>query len=79
MVQAALLVLSATAIGLLACKDKRLSRWGWAFGLASQPFWLAATWGTAQWGIFALSAWYTFHWARGVWNFLAKPALRGDS
>jgi hypothetical protein len=28
-------------------------------GLAGQPFWLLATWQKKQWGMFALSLWYT--------------------
>lgn len=65
--QAAILILSAAAMWLVSGRGRH-ERLGWAIGLASQPFWLWATWEAGQWGMFALSVFYTWTWARGFWN-----------
>jgi len=67
-VQAAILIFSAIAIWLVTRKE-HWSRWGYIFGLMSQPFWLYVTWAEGQWGMFALSLWYTYSWLQGVWNY----------
>ena len=41
--------------------------WGYVLGLASQPFWARCAWRARQWGVLALTAWYTLSWARGAW------------
>lgn len=48
-------------------QDPRDSRRRFAclLGLAAQPFWFYTTWHAHQWGIFMLSFFYTFSWARG--------------
>lgn len=66
-------MLAQLAIGLFGVtavflsQDPRISRRCYAclFGLAAQPFWFYTTWQAHQWGIFALSFFYTFSWARG--------------
>lgn len=49
------------------------SRGGWKryaclFGMAGQPFWLFSAWQAGQWGILALSIFYTYAWAVGIRN-----------
>lgn len=68
MTQLAILILSGTAIALIACKTKRLSRWGWIIGIAGQPFWIMETLRSKQWGMLLLSAWFGVHYARGAWH-----------
>ncbi len=68
--QSAILILSAAAMWLLSGKGRR-AHWGWAIGLASQPFWLWATFEAGQWGMFALSVYYSWIWYRGMRNHWA--------
>jgi hypothetical protein len=49
-------------------------RWGLIVGLMGQPFWFWSSWQHEQWGIFAVSVWYTYAWLQGIWNFWIKPA-----
>lgn len=67
MIQGAILILSAAAMWLVSGRSRH-ARLGWALGLASQPFWLYATFEADQWGMFALAVFYTFAWANGLWN-----------
>lgn len=73
------------ALSIWLTQDPRLSwqRWAPIAGLVGQPFWLVATWASAQWGMFALTLVFTAAWLRGLnrhwlepWrNRAAKPAL----
>ena len=67
--QAAILVLSAVAIGIinLASAD-RWRFWGNVVALTASPFWLHANWITRprQWGQFALSIAYACIWIAGI-------------
>jgi hypothetical protein len=47
-------------------------RWGYVLGLMSQPAWLYASIHHEQWGIALLSAWYTYSWGQGVYNYWIK-------
>ena len=47
-------------------------KWGFVLGLASQPFWMWTAIAHEQWGILALSVWYTYAWAQGVRNFVMR-------
>lgn len=69
--QAAILILGALGAALVAWGDES-ARWGFIVSLAGQPFWLRATWRARQWGMLALSIWFT-----GVWAFGAVRALGG--
>jgi len=44
------------------------SRWGFVFGLATQPFWFYTSFRHRQWGIFIASIFYAFGWAIGVYR-----------
>ncbi len=52
---------------LLVMEAGEGTRWGVLLGLASQPFWVWATWRQRQWGMFALSLAYCLVWGRGAW------------
>lgn len=45
-------------------------------GLLGQPFWMYATFVAEQWGIFALTFFYTIAWARGAWRVYTTYVYR---
>jgi len=47
-------------------------RWGFIFGLMSQPAWIYTAIKNEQWGILVLSFWYTYSWGQGVYNYWIK-------
>jgi len=61
-------VFGCSAIYLVGRKDK-YKKYGYIFGLLSQPFWLYSSFLNRQWGIFFLSIWYTFSWGNGIKNY----------
>lgn len=69
--QVGLAIFGLTAIILVSFKNK----WGFVFGLISQPFWLYSSYVNMQWGIFFLSIIYLFSWAWGiyVWFYRDNP------
>ena len=74
--QGLILVCGALAAWLSQDLSQARARWACVFGLASQPFFLAATWQAGQLGMFALAMLYTVAWARGAWSYWLRPALR---
>jgi len=50
--------------------DKR--KYACFFGMASQPFWFYTTYTNEQWGIFALTFFYTYAWVLGFVNNWVK-------
>lgn len=66
--QIGIAIFGVTAIILVAKKNK----WGFVFGLASQPFWLVTSFLNKQWGVFFLSIIYVFSWALGVYEWFFK-------
>ena len=73
MSQIGIIVFGATAIFLVGLKDNNpWRRWGFVFGICSQPFWFYTTWQAEQYGIFALSIFYAGSWINGFnnhWNW----------
>ena len=65
--QVVIAITGAAAIWMVGRKNA-WRKWGYLVGLASQPFWLYATWSSQQYGMFALSCWYVYAWAQGYWN-----------
>lgn len=61
--------LGAVAIILVSRKN----RWGFVFGLASQPFWFATAIINQQWGVFFLSIVYAASWIYGIYEWFFKP------
>jgi hypothetical protein len=72
MIQGALLIFSCTSIFLFS--TKKYYRYGFIAGLCGQPFWIWTAWTTGQWGIFAVSIWYTVSYVRGL-----KTHFKGGS
>lgn len=61
--QISITVFGVFAIVLIAMKNK----WGFVFGLASQPFWFYTSYTNEQWGIFLLSFVYLGSWIYGIY------------
>lgn len=57
-----------SAIILVAKKNK----WGFVFGLISQPFWLITSFINEQWGVFFVSVIYCFTWAYGIYEWFFR-------
>lgn len=66
MIQTAILLLGGLAIWMTHSPGEQARRYAPIVGLVSQPFWLVETFNAAQWGMFALSVWYTAAWLRGI-------------
>jgi hypothetical protein len=69
--QVGILVLGCPAIWLVGRRES-WGRWGYLLGLLSQVFWVWTAIINQQWGVLMLSAWYTYAWGQGVYNFLIK-------
>ena len=61
-------VFGVIAILLVSNKNK----WGFVFGLLSQPFWFVTTFLHKQWGVFALTIVYTATWGYGFYQWFFK-------
>ena len=66
--QIGITIFGVTAIILVARKNK----WGFVFGLLSQPFWFITSFINKQWGIFFLSIVYTGSWILGIYEWFFK-------
>ena len=53
-------------------RTEHWKRWGYIFGLCSQPAWFYTTIVNEQYGITLLSFWYTYSWGQGVYNYWIK-------
>lgn len=69
--QIGIIIFGASAIWFVSRREK-WRRWGYIFGILSQPFWFISAYQTKQWGIFFISVWYTYSWAQGIWNYWIK-------
>jgi nicotinamide riboside transporter PnuC len=61
-------IFGVTAIILVAKKNK----WGFVFGLISQPFWFITSFINKQWGVLFVSIIYTCSWAYGIYEWFFK-------
>lgn len=69
--QVAIMIFGCSSIWLISRKES-WRRWGFILGLLGQPFWIYTSYIHAQWGVFALSFWFTYCWGSGVYNFWYK-------
>lgn len=67
-----ILITGAIAIWLTQQPNEKLKKYACIFGLIGQPFWLYSAYTAAQWGIFALSVFYTYVWYIGFKNNWVK-------
>lgn len=63
--QIGITIFGILAIFLVARKNK----WGFVFGLISQPFWFITAIVNEQWGVFALSIVYLANWIYGMYKW----------
>jgi hypothetical protein len=68
MEQIAIALTGAVAIWLSQQSNDRLKKYACLLGIIGQPFWFYATFKAEQWGIFALSFFYTYSWFVGFKN-----------
>lgn len=66
--------LSLAAAWLVNDPRPNVRRFGCLFGLAGQPFWIYSAFIAAQWGIFAMSFFYTAMWLRGFYHQWIRPS-----
>lgn len=71
MIQSIILILSASSIWLVT-RQENWKKYGYLIGLAAQPFWAYSSFVNEQWGIFALTLFYTYSWSQGVYNYFIK-------
>jgi len=69
--QIGILLFGCSAVWFVSRKEKWM-RWGYILGVLSQPFWLWTSITHEQWGIAILSAWYTYSWSMGIYNYWIK-------
>lgn len=65
--QVAIAALTLASLALIT-SESMYSRWGFVLGLASQPFYIAATWRARQWGMLGVAIVLIGVWLRGVAN-----------
>ena len=63
---------SGSAIWFLS-RTEKWKRWGFIVGIFGQPFWLYSTIKAEQWGIVALTIFYTYSFAQGIYFYWIKP------
>ncbi len=66
--QIGLSIFGVLAIVLVAKRNK----WGFVFGMISQPFWFITSFLNEQWGVFFVSIVYTGSWAFGIYEWFFK-------
>jgi hypothetical protein len=53
-------------------RKEKWMRWGYVLGLVSEPFWIWTAYEKNQWGILALTVWYTYAYGQGIYNYWIK-------
>ena len=59
-------------------RKEHWKRWGYILGMLGQPFWVWSALKAEQWGILFLTAWYTYSWGQGIWNYWIKKELNDE-
>jgi nicotinamide riboside transporter PnuC len=70
-VQVMIFIFGASGIWFVSRKEE-WKRWGYIFGLMGQPFWFYTALVNQQWGILALTVFYTYSWSQGIYNYWIK-------
>lgn len=66
--QAVIAISGGVAILFTQVKSEWCNKVAPVIGIVGQPFWLYATWENDQWGMLALSVFYTAAWIVGIKN-----------
>ena len=72
--QIGVFVFGVAAIILVGRKNK----WGFVFGLMSQPFWFITSLQNKQWGVMLVTIVYTFSWAYGIYSWFFKKEKKNE-
>jgi hypothetical protein len=67
--QLGILIFSLSGAWFMNDRRLRVRKWGPVLCLLGQPFWVWSSIATHQWGIFAMSFFYTAMNIRGIYNF----------
>ena len=67
--QLGIAIFGVLAIWLSQSQSYEARKWASVAGLVGQPFWFWASATSEQWGIFALSCFYTAAWLRGFYAY----------
>lgn len=70
--QIAIVITGISAVWFSQDQRSHIRKYACLFGLAGQPFWFYTAYQAGQWGVFALSFFYTFAWAKGFYLFWIK-------
>lgn len=62
------------AIWLTQQSNDEWKKYACLFGLLGQPLWFYSAYNAEQWGILALTFFYTYSWCLGLKNSWLKPA-----
>lgn len=68
-VQIIIALSGAIAILLTQSNTETVRQWACVIGLIGQPFWFYATIKARQWGMLALTCFYTAAWLKGLFSF----------
>ena len=74
--QAWIMVCGCAAVWLVG-RLEEWRRWGYIFGLALQPAMIYSASINEQWGIVGLSAWCSYSWSQGVYNYWIRTSNKG--
>jgi nicotinamide riboside transporter PnuC len=69
-----ILLFGCTAIWLVG-RHEPWRRWGYIFGLCSQPFWFIVLYRAKKYAVMGMSVLYSYSWAQGVWFYWIVPLL----
>ena len=70
--QEIIFITGAIAIWLTQQSNKQWQKYARIIGLIGQPFWIWSTYQSEQWGMLALSVFYTYTWMLGINNHWLK-------
>ena len=70
--QIGIIILGAISVILIAEKNK----WGFVFGLLTQPFWFTTSLVNHQWGVFVASLIYTVVWIYGIYKWFFHNKIK---
>ncbi|GGD45268.1 hypothetical protein GCM10011514_06630 [Emticicia aquatilis] len=69
--QILIMIFGSLAIWFVGRKE-HWKRWGYIFGILGQPFWIYTAINNEQWGILAMTFFYTYSWSMGIYNYWIK-------
>jgi hypothetical protein len=77
--QVVISVTGVPAIIMSQSLNERVRKYACLVAISGQPFWFMMAWMTGAWGVFFMCFFYTYAWAKGVWNHWIDPWLKGKN